>query len=82
MEGEHFIETDFNNHRTLVVPQGNIAVDTTYVGPPNAKGDAPRVNCPGDKAANCTVSGTVFMPSSDVATWPPAAQAIVANAGP
>jgi hypothetical protein len=62
--------------------QGNIAVDTTYVGPPNVAGDAPRVNCPGAKSANCTATGTVFMPSSDVSTWPAAAQAIVANAGP
>ena len=59
--------------------QGSIRVSSTFVGPPNKEGDAPEVNyC----KSNCTVTGTVFMESGDVASWPAAAKAVVANAGP
>ena len=61
--------------------QGNINVSSTYVGPPNKKGDAPRLNCK-TAPGNCTVTGTVFMESSEVRSWPAEAQAIVAKAGP
>ena len=65
--------------------QGTITVESTYVGPPNKEGDEPRVNCPKYKNQtnpNCTVSGTVFMASSELSSWPAAAQAIVKAAGP
>ena len=65
--------------------QGNIKVENTYVGPPNKEGDQPRVQCPAynkQPNPNCTVTGTVFMASSEVSTWPAAAQAIVQAAGP
>ena len=62
--------------------QGNIVVEKTFVAPPNKAGDAPRVNCKGPAAVNCSVTGTVFMESSEVSSWPAAARAIVANAGP
>lgn len=62
--------------------QGSIVVENTYVGSPNQAGDAPRVQCRKSHNVNCTVTNTVFLGSSVVSTWPAAAQAIVANAGP